>query len=236
MFRFRTFAFMALGLAISSTVSCSAIFAPKDDVQRCGSGSDCDSTGDTRYTAQCVFDPDNLDLDTSKVEKICVAAFSSNVGCDPGSSLMNEQVGMFFADVEGGGPFYNPVGMTCADLGGVLGCPPVGGVCDAGLELDVETNICGDGSGTVYSPSTYAGQDVLDQYCRSFFCDEKFVCDTDVSKCVLCDPDKPFGEGGCGELYVAGAKSCIYQDADEIKSACAAPDSSATNAEFGCEP
>ncbi len=235
MFRFRTLALLALGVAVPSTVSCTAIFAPRDDVQRCGSGDDCEATGDARYVSQCVFDEDNLDLDTSQTMKICVAAFNGQIGCDP-VAQNNDPVGMTYENLTGSGTFYSPMGMTCADLGGVMGCPPLPGEqCLNGLEQN-EDGICSDGSGTVYSTtvnSEFAGQDVLDQHCRSFFCDESFVCDQESFKCVPCDPDGEFGRGGCGELYIGGEKSCVYQDAAALAASCAEPSSDASKVEFG---
>src|SRR5690606_11439603 len=68
--------------AASAGFACTAIFAPRDDVQRCGTADECEPTGDPRYVAECRFDPDNMDLDTTEVDKICVASFRV-VSCDP---------------------------------------------------------------------------------------------------------------------------------------------------------
>ncbi|MEM6992617.1 MAG: hypothetical protein AAF721_19040 [Myxococcota bacterium] len=238
---FRLFALGVFGLAAASTVSCTAIFAPRDDVQRCGSGDDCQATGDNRYIAQCIFDDENLDLDTSEVQKICVAAFNGQIGCDPMTFSDDDDFKMFYETAVDSATFYSPDGMTCADLGGVLGCPPAPGEgCAAGLEENA-SGVCGDGTGTVYSTlrGAPAGQDVLDQYCRSFFCDESFICD-ETLKCVPCDPDEAVGNGGCGEIYIAGSKSCVYQEAGDLTSSsnCAdpVPTGGLRPVNFGCAP
>ena len=55
-----------------------------------------------------------------------------------------------------------------------------------------------------------------DQFCRARFCDETFVCDTSGPKriCKPCEGTDPadFGEGGCGTLFVQGARSPVYTD------------------------
>ena len=236
MLRLRITAVVAFAVAAPSTVSCTAIFAPRDDVQRCGSADDCDATGDNRYVAECRFDEANMDLDTTEVDKICIAAFKPDVGCDP-ASYQGKVYGDMFESLAVASRYAGPMGMTCTELGGVLGCPPVDGVCADGLSRNEETNLCDDGSGLVFSATTNAdlvGQDVKDQFCRSFFCDDRFVCD-DNNRCALCDDDEAPGEGGCGEIYIAGAPSCVYQDEDALKSSCAGSDASTDDPMFGCE-
>src|SRR5690606_28758218 len=66
-------------------------------------------------------------------------------------------------------------------------------------------------------------QDVLDAYCQSFFCDDRFVCDAGF--CEPCDPAEPWGEGGCGRVFSNGAPSCVY--VADVEEACRAPDADA---------
>jgi len=80
--------------------------------------------------------------------------------------------------------------------------------------------------------SEFAGQDVLDQFCRSFFCDDSFVCDSTDFTCVKCDPEEPFGEGGCGTVVVAGEPSCVYTAA-QTESVCDGPDADTNSPKFG---
>lgn len=229
----RTFAVVALAIAVPFAVSCTVVFAPRDDVQRCENTDDCDDTGDPRYVAVCQYGEESFD--ESKVDQVCVAAFSVP-GCKPppdgagvGAYGINHDLAIkpahYAPDAEG---------RSCASLGGVVGCPPdpMTAECNEGLTRN-ENGICDDGSGTVFSASgneKFRGQDVRDQYCRSFFCDDSFVCDTSDYRCVPCDPAKPFAEGGCGELYIAGAPSCFYTDPEET---CKAPDGKLDEPTFG---
>jgi len=232
MFRFRFYALLALGVAVPSTVSCSAIFAPRDDVQRCGSADDCDSTGDNRYVAECRFDEENNDLDTTKVEKICIATFKADVNCDPSVGMAAEDEYYLAHEALAATARH-----SCEGFEGTLGCPPGLEGCSVGTVNDA--GFCDDGSGvhriSEVDDGSLDGQDAKDQFCRSFFCDSSFVCDTGTFKCVPCDPDAPFGAGGCGELYIGGAKSCAYQTDEELASSCGNAASDSTSPNFGCE-
>jgi hypothetical protein len=192
-------------------VSCTAILAPRDDVQRCGTADDCDPTGDERYVPVCKFDDASLDLDSKEVDKICVADFKASVGCNPGSYT------------KPGHPFavaYEELGdisryATCTpEQLGSQGCLPMGGSCGEGFAVNA-VGLCDDDNpetpmAVQADTEELVGQDVRDQFCRSFFCDERFVCDTGTNFCVPCDPEQEYGEGGCGEVWIAGARSCVY--------------------------
>jgi len=237
MLRLRITAAVAFAVAAPSIVSCTAILAPRDDVQRCGSADDCDPTRDNRYIAVCKFDEANANLDTSEVDKICVADFKPDVGCDP-ASYQGQLLGDEFERLALASRYAGAEGMTCADLGGVLGCPPdaATGQCAEGLSRNDETGLCDDGSGLVFSATSNAdlvGQDVKDQFCRSFFCDDRFICNEN-NRCAMCDPDAPVGQGGCGEIYISGASSCVYQDESTLESTCAESDASTDDVVFGC--
>ncbi len=224
-------------LALGGGLACSAILAPRDDVQRCGSVDDCEATGDARYVAECVSDPE-ANIDTTRVDQICVASFRT-VGCNPMDFDEEHPYRVAFE-----GPLVSSERYSCADTPGVRGCPQIaGGGCAEGLVVNAN-NVCDDPDADVPSINMNAfseldGQDVLDQFCAGYFCDEEFVCDTTSFGCVKCDPDLPFGEGGCGTVYTQGTPSCVYRDADEDE--CSSRDSSATpgevseDIEFGCE-
>lgn len=203
------FALASLG---AFSVSCTAILAPRDDVQRCGTADDCDPTGDNRYVPVCKFDDDNLDLDSTKVDKICVADFKASVGCNPGAYTKPDHPFATAFDDLGQIARY----ATCdADTQlGTKGCPPMGGTCAEGLAVN-PVGLCDDDDDDTpmlvqVETAELVGQDVRDQFCRSFFCDDRFVCNTSTNFCVLCDPDQDIAQGGCGEIWIAGERSCVY--------------------------
>jgi hypothetical protein len=207
------FAFALASLGVFG-VSCTAILAPRDDVQRCGTAEDCDPTGDNRYVPVCKFDDDHLDLDPKEVDKICVADFKSSVNCTPGSYTKPEHP--FATAFNELGDFGRYATCTAEQLGS-RGCLPMGSSCSEGLAVN-DVGLCDDNNpdtpkAVLVDNEELVGQDVLDQFCRSFFCDDRFVCDTTNDNsyvCVPCDADDPYGEGGCGQVWIAGARSCVY--------------------------
>jgi hypothetical protein len=107
---------------------------------------------------------------------------------------------------------------------GLRGCAPraTDPTCDDGLE--VIEGLCDDPDAPfpAINPSQVglsdiAGQDVLDQLCRFYFCDQSYICDRTGTKplCRACDPTKPYGMGGCGTLYIQGEPSHVYTSIDE---------------------
>lgn len=218
-------------LAATSSVSCTAILAPRDEVQRCGTADDCEPTGDNRYVPVCKFDDANIDLDSSQVDKICVADFKP-VGCDSGSYTNPEHP--FKVAVEELGDSASYVACDPATQLGTRGCPPMGSSCQGDLAVN-DAGVCDDTDpatpmAVLAETEELFGQDVRDQFCRSYFCDDTFVCDSGSNTCVPCNPEEPYGEGGCGEIWIAGARSCVYEDGD----ACEGPDASDTKVTFGC--
>ena len=216
--------------------ACTAILTPRDDVQRCGTSDDCDSTGDERYVAECRFDPDNADLDTTEVDKVCVAAFKKPT-CDPTEITFDDGVNVYQEALDEFGMAARYTG--CDENPGTRGCEPAAGTstCEDGLSVN-DDGLCDDPDARypakrVADGVAEAGQDIYDQFCRSFFCDRDFVCDRSDNTCVKCDPDKPYGEGGCGEIYIAGELSCIYLTGDDLDDACQAPDSDLADPAFG---
>jgi hypothetical protein len=222
---------LALASLAATSVSCTAILAPRDDVQRCGTAEDCDPTGDERYVPVCKFDDGNLDLDSAQVDKICVAGFKASVGCNPGSyTVPGHPFATAFDEL---GDIARYAACT-ADQLGTRGCLPMNGTCAEGFAVN-DVGVCDDRDdatpkAVLADSEELVGQDVRDQFCRSFFCDDTFVCDTDTNFCVPCDPDELYGEGGCGEIWIAGARSCAYEDGD----ACAGADVSDEDVVFGC--
>jgi hypothetical protein len=206
----------ALALVLASLgalgTSCTAILAPRDDVQRCGTADDCEPTGDNRYVPVCKFDDANVDLDSSQVDKICVADFKPSVGCNPDSiTKPDHPFKLVYEELADSARYAVCDAETQL---GTRGCPPMGGSCQGGLAVN-DAGLCDD-----TDPSTpmalladteeLVGQDVRDQFCRSYFCDDRFVCNSSSNVCVLCDPEQDYGEGGCGEIWIAGARSCVY--------------------------
>ncbi len=206
-------ALVALG---SSAVSCTAILAPRDDVERCGSADDCTPIADKRYVPACRFDEANIDLDTSQVDKICVADFNPDIGCDPTAYQNNPEHPFFVAFTNAADPARYAACDTMTQAG-LQGCPDAGG-CAEGLQPN-EYGLCDVPNAAnpaveisdVDSEDVF-GHEVRDQFCRSYFCDDRFVCDLSTNRCVICDPDRSYGQGGCGEVFIAGARSCVYED------------------------
>jgi hypothetical protein len=221
------FALFACVAAAGTGFACTAIFAPKDDVQRCGTADECEATGDPRYVAECRFDPENMDLDTTEVDKICVAAFRV-VGCDPESysgpggmhpyrTAFDEFSG---ADRYGVCPDSGPAPSGCRDIGegcmegavNELGfCDPGTGEMPAYHLLDADRIMYDDPDIVVPTDDELRGQDIADAFCQSFYCEGDWVCDRlGGNTCRRCDPDLPIGAGGCGTVYVNNTPSCIY--------------------------
>lgn len=193
--------------------SCTAILAPRDDVQRCGTADDCEPTGDNRYVSVCKFDEEAA-LESLDVDKICVADFKPSVGCNPGSyTKPDHPFATKFNELADSARY---AACDSATQLGTMGCPPAGGACNQGL-VENDAGLCDDDDPATpkvvqLEDPELVGLDVRDQFCRSFFCDNRFVCDPGSNLCVLCDPDELYGEGGCGEVWIAGARSCVYED------------------------
>lgn len=223
-----------VSLAALGGSSCTAILAPRDDVQRCGTADDCEPTGDNRYVPVCRFGESAEDVESLEVDKICVADFKKSVGCDPGSYTKPEHPFVVAYDELGASARY----ATCdaETQFGTQGCPPRSGTCNDGLVVN-DAGLCDDTNpdtpmAVMAETEELIGQDVRDQFCRSFFCDDSFVCDSRTNVCVPCDPDEPYGEGGCGEIWIAGTRSCVYDDGN----ACEGPDVTDEKVTFGACP
>ncbi len=224
-------------LAGFTASACTAILVPdeqSDGVQRCNNSEDCDPIDDNRYVAQCVFgegQPENTD-------KVCVADFDDipcggmAYGADhPLTDAHNEALDAAAA-----------YGACSMENRGKEGCQPLDGQCDPGLEFSNEAGACINPDSprpAIYPPAAggieIAGQDVKDQFCRWYFCDEDFVCARSGSQelCQPCERGEAFGGGGCGDLFIEGAISPFY-----VPTAMACNDGGdpTTEAVFGAAP
>jgi hypothetical protein len=215
----RTAASLLTLLAGFTISACSAFFVPDaddDGVARCNTGDDCPEPDDNRHVAQCVFG----EAQAENSDKVCSSAFRE-LGCHPQVQNGDGQLEDLYDDVTSNQ--IKALYSSCSDENdGKRGCEPGTVGCADGLE---EINGICDDPDALYpaiNPSQVglteiAGQDVLDQFCRFYFCDESFVCDQSGSKplCRPCDPNEAYGEGGCGTLYIQGAASPVYTHIDE---------------------
>jgi hypothetical protein len=203
-------------LAGFTVSACSAFFVPDvndDGVSRCNTTEDCESPEDNRHIAQCVYgeaQPENS-------EKVCSSAFKQ-LNCNPQAYGGDHPLVTVYEEVTSN-QVKAAYGACADEFRGMQGCAPLNGVCNDGLEL-IE-GVCDDPDALypALNPSQVggvdiAGQDVIDQFCRFYFCDDSFVCDTSGTKwlCKPCDPNEEYGTGGCGSLYLDGAPSTIYTD------------------------
>jgi hypothetical protein len=219
------------------STACSFVFDPerRDGVVRCHSAADCPEPEDNRWAQECVLSED-IDLEGHDADHVCVAVFNP-LSCFPFHYAPDSRFRLLYsAATAHNGVRYKSV---CHLTPGVQGCPPSSDFgCVGGLQVDDLTGYCDDDD-----PSTpraeeprerLAGQDVQDQFCRSFFCDKSFVCDNrGEATCVPCNPEGSLGNGGCGDLYFEGKPSPVYEDIEELEDNCLAPDSSEDEVNLG---
>jgi hypothetical protein len=222
-------------LAALASLGCNFIMNPDGDgVFRCDNPDDCDvpladALSDQRGQSRCAaVGGGGGGFTESQDNKVCSVVDRDNVSCNPNVIMGDDTIPV--------GKTYNQAlaqagAYTCLpEQYGSAGCPPSGGSCNDGLELrkykslsgdatnpDVtEVQVCSPKGEAAVAPNTaLRGFDVLDQHCRSFFCDDSFVCNRGTGtssgwRCVRCDPDRPYGNGGCGTLYLQGAPSTVY--------------------------
>ncbi len=229
--------FALFAAALVLTGGCSFILNPEnsDDVVRCSNPTDCEEDpafsellSDNRFDPVC-SGAGGVGTDISETAKdlVCSVTFT-DIGCDP----MSKSAGHPLFDTYTMAIAQDQVYVACSsEEFGLAGCPPGPMGCNNGAAPEDFGGmvICPDPSSAfpAYPPNLLeepAGQDVLDQYCQSFFCDDTFVCDRSGGnpRCKVCDPGKPVGQGGCGVLYVHGARSTVYLD--DASSSCATSD------------
>ncbi|MCA9698563.1 MAG: hypothetical protein KC431_13635 [Myxococcales bacterium] len=211
---------LTAGFAASA---CTAILVPdeKDDgVTRCNNTDDCKQPDDNRWRSLCVYGENQAD----NSDKVCAPDFQE-INCNPQAYGGDHPYPLLYEEAidSGAKAMYGACDPMKGCVPGSRGTPPDGGSCAAGLEPRAADGICDEPGTTdpaIYVPALevdvddIVGQDVLDQFCRGYFCDETFVCDTSKSKwtCKPCTGDDPadFGSGGCGTLYLQGAPSSAY--------------------------
>ena len=222
------------GLALGGALAgCSAILPPDQDddgVERCDTADDCTAPASNRLEAVCALGEGQSDASP----KVCVAEYTT-ISCATAAGIDNLTEAYDAAVLDLGGYYAR---CTEENLG-KRGCPGApGSGCEAGL-IVVE-GICQVEGDLVrgYSSTEDRGIDVKDQYCRYFFCDDSFVCGPDDT-CVPCTPGVPVGQGGCGDLWINGMVSAVY-DIDGCKSATEAvqndPDTFPSDSPFPATP
>jgi len=119
----------------------------------------------------------------------------------------------------------------------VQGCRPQDGACQGTLSPHEISRRCDDSDldtpPAVAAEPMVSGQDVLDQFCRSVYCDIDFACRAQDFRCVPCELGKSIGAGGCGDLYLEGERSSVYESADELVAQCGGPDLDPADAYVG---
>lgn len=218
---------VALAIAFGSAVACTAVLAPKDEVTRCGNADDCDATGDNRYVPLCKFEQGS---DPTKVDGICVADYEPSIECDPTHLVQFTEHPITIAASK------SACAKTSCDPmnNGKLGCPTLDNACLEGTPMQFEEYMyCGaddvvPGFGL---PDELELKHISDMYCRSYFCDEDFVCGPS-GKCQLCEGED-FLAGGCGTVYVDGAPAPVYVDDKTLAHGCAGADVETNDAVFG---
>ncbi|MCY1012374.1 hypothetical protein OV079_43930 [Nannocystis pusilla] len=221
--------------AVVASLGCNFIMNPDGDgVFRCDNPDDCDvplqdALADKRTQSRCAAaGGGGGGFTQSQDNKVCSVLDKEDVSCNPAPYANDDSVPVAKAyndALDEGGAY------SCAqELYGSAGCPPNGSTCNEGLELRTYETLSGDadnpeqtearvcapkGVAAVAGNSAVRGFDVLDQHCRSYFCDDAFVCNRGSGtssgwRCVRCDPDKAYGNGGCGTMYLQGAPSTVY--------------------------
>jgi hypothetical protein len=218
-------------LLLGSALGCFLVTKADDSADRCETAEDCPQPDDKRYQTVCEFGEKGLeeDLDPADVDMVCVGAFAP-LSCDPNGFIEGHPVAQLI-DSRRPPDYASPCD---GEKAGTKGCP---GTCVDGLTKNAD-DICDDDDPNTppairSDPDENLHQDILDQFCRSFFCDRTFVCDTDGHICKPCDPSMPYGNSGCGDLYINGELSCLYLTAAELGASCQAPDPNRDEPNFG---
>jgi hypothetical protein len=227
---------LALVVAAAALPGCNFILNPEhsDDILRCGNAIDCeafpeiaDAVSSNRVQANCNAPSSDAGVDISKanenqvcsvVDKEVSCAMASYGGTeDAGNSESDNPYVMAFTTAVSRIGLY--VACDVANLG-VRGCKPMNGACGSGLAVN-RFGVCDDPNADLLAYEANVelkGQDVRDQFCRSFFCSEEFACaasdDGKTYLCRRCDDKKAIGEGGCGDLYFNGVRSTVYTESE----------------------
>ncbi len=232
---------LAVIVSAAPLAGCSAIFNPErsDTVIRCDNVDECQNNEtiaaalkDKRIEPICAApEGGSNDLSGSDENTVC-SVTDKLISCDPTKLTSESDFVIRYNEAQD----VNGVYIACdVDKLGSQGCKPDTGTCAAGLTVNAY-GVCDDPNNPLpaYEASTEnAGQDVLDQLCRQFYCDEGdgFACSSDFI-CKRCEPGKPIGEGGCGTMWVNGTPSSVYVSND----GCDPTKSSIENSQFGPIP
>ena len=209
---------LALAAGLVGT-GCALVLDPDriDGVYRCEWDDDCPVPADPRFELVCRVSEEHGS--TPDFPKVC--APQPYVSCDPAEYDYYSEFRTRFRDAMGVTDRYAE---KCMDAVSVAGCPPLDGGCAEGLVKSAESGRCDDtDDATPHAISPVpqvAGQDVLDQYCRSIFCDQAYVCDKEDYLCVPCTLGESLGSGGCGDLYIDGQRSTVYETPEELTAGC----------------
>ena len=231
-------------VSLFASAGCNFILNPanSDDVIRCKNTTECEKEAffieelrKERTDAACgAPGSGGGGFTTSKTNQVCSLVDKVSVSCGVEALPAGD-----FASAVDAAMMNSEVYAPCVgDKRGTLGCAPLGnGTCAAGLTVN-DFGACDDGKGLpVMEPSdTLILQDVRDQHCRSYFCDETFVCNTQTSKCVRCNDDlgvDGLGQGACGDLVLSGARSTVYLSQDQLSEPSAPTPRSSTTTQFG---
>ncbi len=220
-------------VSLFASAGCNFILNPanSDEVIRCKNTTECEKEDffiaelrNERTDAACGAPGGGGGFTTSKTNQVCSLVDKASVSCT--TEML--PAGDFNDAVEAAKK--NAVYSVCVgDKKGTLGCGPLNnGTCASGLTVN-DFGACDDGKGQplIEATADLALQDVQDQHCRSYFCDESFVCNRKTSKCVRCDDSlgaEDVGQGACGDLAVNGGRSTVYFSQEKLVDEC--PDTS----------
>jgi two-component system NtrC family sensor kinase len=204
---------------------CNFILNPanSDEVTRCKNATECEQNdkfagilANERTDAACKAPATGSGSFTSaKNNLVCSIVDKASVSCDAEAFPEDAPLRIKYEEATAQPSVY----LCPATAKGTTGCPSLNGNCDDPKAKPNDFDICDDGSGAfpfAEPTADLVAQDVLDQHCRSYFCDDNFVCNAN-KKCVRCrdiDPDETdmIGDGACVDFALAGKVSSIYLD------------------------
>lgn len=214
-----TAAGIVAGIVLGAT-ACAAVLDPTrlDDIDRCDFDHDCPEPDDGRYELVCVVS-DEVERDIV-FPGICTPRAA--VSCDP-LDYRGSDYELLWKDAQS-----TLAPLTEARPLGKRGYPPGTDGCEGGLAPRAPKGYCDDADAdtlpAVGLDGSNLGQDVRDQFCRSIYCNDRYVCHTETDECVLCTEGSKVTQAGCRETYIEGERSPVYQSADELAAECPGPD------------
>jgi hypothetical protein len=184
----RILALPALAVLLSA---CTAFYPPNEDddgVARCDNVGDCEVPESSHWDVECVHG-DDQDQSTPKV---CAPVFRI-VSCDPMDYGNDHPLTTKYQEALDTNGVY--VGCDEMNKAGTKGCDPRPGAddrCDGDMIINA-FGVCDDADApypAVPATPELAGKDVLDQFCRNYFCSDEWMCDasTGTPVCRPCTP------------------------------------------------